>query len=228
MRNWCFLLATSVFAAAHAAPPSHIEIAYEVLHNGSAIADIVARLDQDGKTYQMSETWRGRGIYYLLGEARRTSRGTVGEQGLRPLEFTDKRPGRGVSRAVFDWAAGTLTQHHKGETQSRPLPEHAHDRLTSFFGSAFSPPGAQPLTLNVADGRGVSKYVYQATGRERVTTPAGEFDAIKLVKQRDGPDDRSAEIWLAESLDLLPVRILVTDKDGTRVDQVAARITLTP
>jgi hypothetical protein len=233
MRNWLSLLAAisaaaSVAPVARAAPPAHVEIAYEVLHNGSPIAQIVSRLKHDDKTYEVSETWRGRGIFYLLGEARRSSRGEVTAEGLRPIEFTDKRPGRDIMRALFDWRTGTLTLENKGKTSSRPIPEHAHDRLSSFFDSAFSPPGAQPITQNVTDGRGVSTYVYLNAGRERVKTPAGEFDAVKLVKQKDSPDDREGEIWLAERLGGLPVRVLVTDKDGTRVDQVATRIAMSP
>jgi len=233
MRNWLSLLAvisaaSSIASAAHAAPPAHVEIAYEVLHDGAAIADIVTRLEHDAKRYEVSETWRGRGIYYLLGEARRTSRGEVTAEGLRPIEFIDKRPGREATRALFDWRAGTLTLRHKGETRSQPMPAHAHDRLTSLFSAAFNSPGAQPLTLNVTDGRGVSRQVYLNAGRERVTTPAGEFEAVKIVKQKDSPDDRDAAIWLADRLGGLPVRILVVDKDGTRVDQVATRIATSP
>jgi hypothetical protein len=232
MRSWLSLLiasaASSVIPVARAAPPAHVEIAYEVLRDGRPVADIVSRIDHDAKTYELSETWRGRGIYYLLGEARRASRGQVTAEGLRPVEFTDKRPGREATRATFDWSAGTLTLRHKGETSVRPLPASAHDRLTSLFGAAFYPPGTAAITLDVTDGRGVSTYVYRTAGRERVTTPAGEFDSVRLVKQRDAPDDSAAEIWLADRLGYLPVRVLVIDKDGMRADQLATRIAIRP
>jgi hypothetical protein len=32
-----------------------------------------------------------------------------------------------------------------------------------------------------------------------VKTPAGEFDALKLVKRKVNPDDKGTEIWLAVS-----------------------------
>lgn len=232
MRSWlspiaAISAAAALAAGAHAAPPAHVEIAYEVLHNGSAIGDMVSRLDHDSKTYEVTETWRGRGVLHLF-EGRRTSRGEVTPQGLRPIEYTDKRPFRDIMRAVFDWPSGTLTLQAKGKTSTRPIPEHAHDRLSSFFDAAFNRPGAQPITQNVTDGRGMSKYVYVNAGRERVSTPAGEFDTIKLVKQKDGPDDRDGAVWLAERLDGLPVRVRITDKDGTNVEQVATRIATTP
>ena len=67
-------------------------------------------------------------------------------------------------------------------------------------------------------------YVYQAAGRERVKTPAGEFDALKLVKRRDNPQDRATEIWLAADRNYIPVKVLIVDKDGTRIEQLAVRI----
>lgn len=230
--NWSYRLAAlsaalGLVGSAQAAPPAHVEITYEVRHNGSAIGDLVSRLDHDAKTYEVTETWRGRGVLNLF-EGRRTSRGEITPQGLRPIEYTDKRPFRDIMRAVFDWRSGTLTLQAKGETSTRPIPEHAHDRLSSFFDAAFSRPGTQPITQNVTDGRGISNYVYVSAGRERVSTPAGEFDTLKLVKRKDSPDDREGEIWLAERLSGLPVRVRITDKDGTSVEQVVTRIATTP
>jgi negative regulator of sigma E activity len=69
----------------------------------------------------------------------------------------------------------------------------------------------------------VAHYVFEVAGRERLTVPAGEFDALHLVKRDD--DGRSTQIWLDAGRSYLPLRLLVVQKDGTRIDQVAARIT---
>ena len=82
------------------------------------------------------------------------------------------------------------------------------------------------IARDVVDGRGSSPVVYKSAGREQVVTPAGTFDALRLVKQRDGPQDRATELWLAERHGLVPVRVLVTEQDGTRLDQRATRIDL--
>jgi hypothetical protein len=224
MRNWSFPILLSAALGVHAAPPESVEIAYEVARDGTAIADVNDRLEHDGRTYRVSETWKGKGAFALRGEARRSSRGTVGPGGLRPLEFEDRRNGRDPARASFDWNAKSLTVQRKGATETRPLPAPAHDRLSFLYGFAFAPPGAQSATFHVADGNGLSTYVYRPAGRERLRTPAGEFDALRLVKRRDGAQDRATEIWLAADRYFLPVRILVTERDGTRLDQVATRI----
>ena len=45
-----------------------------------------------------------------------------------------------------------------------------------------------------------------------------------MARKKNSPEDRSSEIWLATKLGLVPVRILVVEKDGTRIDQVAPRV----
>lgn len=222
MRNWCWLLISAAVGAAHAAPPERVQITYEIARNGSAVAEVVHRMQHNGRLYELSETWKGKGLFALHGSAKRTSRGVVSAEGLKPLEFTDERTGRRTARAKFDWQAKTLTMEYRGEPRHQQLPERAHDRLAFLFDFAFAPlrPGGE-VTFDLMDGRGQSRHVYSVNGRERLKIPAGEFDAIKVVR-RTG--DERAEIWLAAELSHLPLRVLVVHKDGTRYDQVATKI----
>jgi hypothetical protein len=220
MRNWSWLL-ISAATALHAAPPQRVELSYEVHHNGSAVAEVTHRLRHDGRAYELSETWRGKGIYALLGTAQRTSRGKVAADGLQPLEYRDERTARRTARARFDWQARTATLQYKGDPRVVPLPSGASDRLAFLFDFAFSPPPAGEVSFHLFDGRGRSHHVYEVAGPERLTTPAGEFQALKLVRRTD---DEVAEIWLAVERSYLPLRVRVTEKDGAHVDQVVTRI----
>ena len=60
-------------------------------------------------------------------------------------------------------------------------------------------------------------------GRDRLQTPAGEFDTLRLVRRTRG---ELAEIWLATERSYLPVRVRVTENDGTRYDQVLVKISI--
>ena len=102
MRKLFFLIAFSVAAAAQAAPPKRAEVGYQVERNGQALAEVSQRLEHDGKTYQLSETWKGKGMLALKGEAKRSSRGAVAADGLRPQHYEDQRPGRDAQKADFD------------------------------------------------------------------------------------------------------------------------------
>jgi hypothetical protein len=104
------------------------------------------------------------------------------------------------------------------------LPPDIQDRLSFAYSFAFHVPGSAPVAVSVTDGKGVSTSTYKAAGRETVKTPAGEFETLKLEREKKEPDDRTSEIWLAAKHGYVPVRILVIEKDGTRIDQVATRL----
>lgn len=211
MRSLYLTIALSLACApVAAAPPRSVEISYEIAHNGSVLAEVSQRLEHDGRSYRISETWKGKGIYSVRGEASRSSQGAVVADGLRPRKFEDQRPGREARHAEFDPAAKT------------PTPQR-QDQLSFIWTFAFAPP-REAVTVGVADGRRATSSTYKVAGRERVKTPAGEFDALKLVKRKDNPQDKTTEIWLAIDRQYIPVRVLVMDKDGKRLDQVAVKI----
>lgn len=226
MSKWSLAIALSVAAVAQAAPPLRVEITYQVLHNGGPLAEVKHVLEHDGATYRLSETWNGDGLLSLLGEVRRSSRGRITTDGLHPVEYEDQRPRRPTAYARFNWEARTLTQEFRDGPRQQPLPPKAQDRLSFLFAPAFDTSGASPLEYHVADGKGVAHYVFDVAGRERLVVPAGEFDALRLVKR--GSDRKSIEIWLDAKRSQLPLRVLVVNQDGTRIDQVAARITVSP
>lgn len=195
--------------SAVAAPPHKVEISYALSRNGSAIAEVVDRLEHDGKTYKLEETLKGKGVFALKGEAKRSSTGAVAPDGLRPQKFEDKRKGR-EAQHEFDPKAVTPTLQRQ-------------DQLSFVWTFAFAPPKGA-VTISVADGKHVTTYTYEPAGRERVKTPAGEFDTLKLVKKKKEPQDKGTEIWLATDRQNLPVKIVVEDKDGTRLEQTATKI----
>lgn len=224
MRRSLLLLISVAWLAggAGAAPPARLELAWELTKDGSPIADIVQTLDHSRGKYEITEKWRGRGLYRLMGNVTRHSRGEVGLEGLRPAEYTDERTGRDTERAIFDWKAKTVTYQYKGPATTTALPANPRDRLQFLLQFAFNPPKGEQVALDVIDGRGISDQVYRVEGRERLKTPAGEFDSVKLVRRKEGSE--RAEIWLAADRGYLPVRILVIDKKGARLDQVVTRI----
>lgn len=219
MRNWLFLL-ISAAGLAQAAPPARIEIAYEMSRDGSVVAEVVEVLEHGGGRYQITETSRGKGLLAFAGTIRRTSRGLVDAALVRPLEYLDERPGRN-SRAFFDWHSRTIAMQHKEEHKTVPMPAGVQDRLSFMLAFSLSPPRQKSVTYHVADGRGLSEQVYRIAGREKTTTPAGEFSTLKLIRAKER---ETTEIWLAIELGYFPVRLVMLPKDGKRLEQVAVRV----
>jgi Protein of unknown function (DUF3108) len=226
MHRWSLAIGLSFCAAVQAAPPARVEIASDVLYNGGVIGEVTHVLEHDGKAYRLTERTKGKGLFALLGEARRSSRGTIAANGLRPLEYEDVRTGRDPATARFAWDTKSVTLQFREGPQLRPLPAHAQDRLSFLFAFAFQSPGNQSIEFNVVDGKGIANYIFDVTGRERIKVPAGEFDAMRLAQRKEHAGDSSNEIWLDPSRSYLPLRVLVVQKDGTRIDQVATRVTV--
>jgi hypothetical protein len=218
------LAALFVFAAAHAGPPEHIKITYELSVKGMA-GDAVETLEHNGKTYTIVSETRGRGILATIGVLnKRTSRGHITPQGLRPDEYRDERPFGWVASAKFDWEARTITQGRKGKSETLPLPATAQDPLSLAYTFAFLPPKEKEYDIIRADGRGLTPFRFAVVGNERIPTPLGEMQTLHIAKVRDGPDDKATDIWFATERDFIPVRVLVVDKDGARADQIVTRI----
>src|SRR3954465_4855018 len=164
MRNWLWLL-ISLASVAAAEPPARIEITFVASRNDSPMAEIVERLEYAAGNYTLTETWKGKGFYALLGSARRMSQGTIVKNVLRPREFFDERSGRDTARAWFDWQAQTLTMQYKGKRTSEKMPPSPQDRLSFLFALSLLPGRADTVTYTVVDGKGMSRHVYKVIGR---------------------------------------------------------------
>ncbi len=209
--------------AAQAVPPERITLTYELKRN-SLVVDVSETLEHDGRTYVITSEGKGRGILALFGVLKRTSRGRITPQGLRPDEFRDERPGGWTVSAKFDWDARSVTQEKNGKSETLKMPATAQDPLSLAYSFAFVPPKGKEYDVMRADGRGLTPFRFTVVGTEKLATPAGEMQTLHIAKLRDGPEDKSTDIWFAPERDFLPVRVLVVETDGTRSDQVLTRI----
>ncbi len=75
----------------------------------------------------------------------------------------------------------------------------------------------------MTDGRHLTRYRYLVAGKDYLATPMGNLETLKLAKERD-QDGQGSEIWLAADHHWLPVRIRITGKDGTVIDQAVTAI----
>jgi hypothetical protein len=219
-------LALSFLAAASAwgVPPGRVKITYDTSYNGMVVAEVVEVIEHDDRTYSISSELRGRGLLALAPVLKRSSRGRITPQGLRPDEYRDQRGNSWAVTAKFDWNARSITQERNGNTETFSMPGVAQDPLSLAYGFAFFPPAGKTFEVTRAEGRGVSQFRFVVVGPEKLSTPAGEMQTLRITKERDGPDDKTLDIWFASERDYLPVRVLIVDKDGTRADQVVTRI----
>jgi hypothetical protein len=228
-RRMSMALTALLCATAHALPPQKMSVQYELSRNGTVMVEVTDTLAHDGKTYQILSEARGKGLFALSnrGAVKRESKGTVEAGALQPLEFRDQRGERKPELARFDWVKREVVEERDGKkSETRPIKGLIQDRVSFFWSFAFVPPRDKEIVMDVADGRGVDRFRYLVSNPEKLKTAAGEIDTVKLVKQREPGDDRATEVWLSVRQHYAPVRILVVEKDGTRLDQIATRVVL--
>jgi hypothetical protein len=220
----CFPPLFLATAFAWGGPPERVRITYDTSYNGLVVAEIVEVLDHDDRTYSIVSEVRGRGILALAPVLKRSSRGRITPQGLRPDEYRDQRGDRWAVSAKFDWDSRSIIQDKDGKSETLVMPGTAQDPLSLAYSFVFFPPTGKEFEVTRADGRGLTPFRFLVVGPEKLSTPAGEMQTLHISKQRDGPEDKTTDIWFATERNYLPVRILIVDKDGTRADQVVTRI----
>src|SRR5258708_1210483 len=104
MRN-LFLLLISFAGLVRAEAPPNIELTFSLTRNGSHMAEVTEKLEYSGGNYQLTEIWKGKRLYALMGQARRIRRGpidraTLSQRGqTRPRAPSRRREGRHALRA---------------------------------------------------------------------------------------------------------------------------------
>ena len=162
--------------------------------------------------------WRRQGLRYelrLSGSAlidfAYTSTGTIDGDWLAPDEYVEQVLMR--SKTVrFDRAAGLLRFSAVGSTM--PIPAHLIDSASVFMQLAQRL-RTQPeqfrdgshLRFQVVRPSGTTTWDFLVAGRAPVDTRLGRLDTWHLVYQPPARDDLGAEVWLAPSLQGLPVQI---------------------
>jgi len=184
---------------------------------------VTERLEISGGSDTMTETSKGKGIFALLGSVKRSSRGSIKDGVLQPLEFADERTGRATARVWFDWKAQTITMQSSGHKGSEEMPPNSQDRLSFLLAVTLMPGRAKYMKLSIFDGKGQSRHEYDVGPRERVQTPAGEFDAVKITRRTEPGKKDTASLWVAADFGL-PVKLVHVERDGKRCEHVAKRI----
>ena len=84
---------------------------------------------------------------------------------------------------------------------------------------------SRQVEFAMTNGRKLDRYRYRITPDVELDTPIGRVKTLHLVKQRD-PGDTTTEVWLSTQHQLLPVKMLIVEKDGVRFEQVIQSLEL--
>jgi Protein of unknown function (DUF3108) len=212
------------FAAYAASGPQSIKATYNGYVNGIPVGSVTEHFEAENGAYRVVSDTKTIGLATLLNRqpTHYLSKGQVTANGLRPAHFEGRRslgeaPQLGAS---FDWSKGQVTLNHNGKVQSLALPAGTQDRLSAMYHLVFLPLERMKFVeFPMTNGRKLDTYRYQVTPDVEIETPIGRLKTLHLVKQREG-DESAAELWLSVEHQRFPVRLVVVEKNGMRIEQI--------
>ena len=160
--------------------------------------------------------------HFLLGSRTQTSSGQIGERGLVPLRFADKVRTEVV--AQLDHGQKQVT--FKSDASNAPLQDDAQDQLSIFIqlssllaGNPQRYKTGDRLPFQAVGARSSEQWIFEIGKTESLTLPGGTLQALQLTRNPPSDGAPKVEVWLAPSMQYLPVRIRLTQGDGDFVEQ---------
>lgn len=167
--------------------------------------------------YRLDSVAQGSGIFAIAGKFIQVSEGDIATTGLRPASFSMDRRGK-KDTAAFNWTDNSVRFTGKSGERTEAVTPGTQDMLSLLFQLAFVPPLGEDLTVIVTNGRKLERYSFERAGNEVISLEGGKFNTLKILKRRKGDED-GMEVWLALEHYYLPVKIRVTDKKGSVIEQ---------
>ena len=139
-------------------------------------------------------------------------------QGVRPEAYRYQRKVFGKKRSAaldFDWNNNSVSNSVNDQPWQMEIPTGTLDKLSYQLQLRIDLiEDKTPLQYQVADGGRLKDYKFVREGQETVNTPAGEYQAVKVRRDRGPDSNRETWLWFAPELNYQLVKLLQTEKDG--------------
>lgn len=200
---------------------------YEVRNAAMTLGTIERTLRDNGGQYLYQSVTTSTGLAALLKKQRTTERSTFSYDGSTPVaqlyQYHRQSDSKERTRETqFDWESGEAHSTADGKSFVTPLTAGVSDPLLYQIALMVDLANQrQELRYDIADRGRLKEYRFGDLGEQRVETPAGEFIA-RVVRREKGANKGSATFWCAAQLNYLPVRVDLIDDDG---DTTTAQLT---
>lgn len=203
----------SLGSAASALAPFQAEYRFNIANSVSGTA--TRELRQQGDTW----VYRFSSAIPVIGRASETSTFRLDDKGnVQPLGYQQGFRLLTNSRNInlrFDQAARRVNVQKNRQASQYPLQSGVLDSLNLEvqLRQDLQRTGTPARQYLLAEADGISPVQLTLEGNARIQTPAGSFDTV-VIRRLHKNRDRQTRLWLAPSLNYLPVRVQQND-EGT-------------
>jgi len=205
------LVAVTPLQAAMAVKPFATE--YTVHYNGLKVGEMKQRLEKrDNGTYLLETVVYTTGFVSWFKKDRITERSIwrYVDGKVQPLQYTYHYTGRNkdaYEKLDFDWDKHEIVSLNEGETTRLPLKPGTYDKQVYQIKLRHDiDAGVKKFHYEVANRSKIRDFDLEVIGREKVVTPSGKVDTIKVKKG-------TTTLWLAQRHNYTVVKI-EQDEDG--------------
>jgi hypothetical protein len=222
-----FALIATVFAcvaASAASQPTQIEAQYIVTTNGGITIGRASEVfSRKGDSYSIRSETRSDGALkaFLDDQITVESSGRVDKEGLKPLEYSERRAkdNKRDLKSTFDWKINVMHTELRNDPSDYWFPPGTQDRISVMYQFMHMKELGETLTIPMAERRKINTYTYKLIGQERTATPAGEFDTRHYRRVTTDPKETKVDLWLAKDRHNFPVRVIFDDPKGYKLEQ---------
>ena len=149
---------------------------------------------------------------------------TMQDDNIEPHHYRYQRKVLGKTRNVevaFDWPNKKVTNTAEGSDWVMDIEPHTLDKqsvqMRLQLDLAITPAvKGTTYAYQVADGGHVKLYEFIADGEDLIKTPLGDYQSLRIKRDRGETAERETWIWFAPELDYSIVRIVQKEADGKR------------
>ncbi len=191
--------------------PNELTLHYKVSLGSAELGSLSTKLRRQGETYEVDSRTRAEGVASILlgGDIRENCTFSVRSERIRTLKYQVTREGRkGFRHDVdFDWEAGTL-RFSNGEIRRLPDGYTLDNCSVPFAFMVGTPNTFANGMMNIVGGQRIRQFTNASVTEERLSTPIGVLDSIRIEQRRYDKPERTFTVWVAPSRGNLPVKIV--------------------
>ncbi len=215
-------------APAKSGLPQTIQATYEVSKNGQPFAKVKEQFVITGNTYKIESITKGIGVYALFGERKLTSAGDVTPEGLKPSHF-ELHQGDNAKKSLvtdFDWPQKTVHMKVKNAVKDAALTPGTQDLASYPYQFMFvSTSLKDAITVTLTTGKKLNQYPYKVGAETELVDISGtQYKTLHLVPIQEKSQTESKELWLGIEQHYLPVRIMMVDENGEKLEQILTEL----
>lgn len=208
-------------------PPAELTYNIRARQRGITVeGSAVVRWNTSGRNFSVTSETRAKLLGKIL-DAR--TEGTVDDYGLAPVSFNEKRFSKAATATSFDRNARVIS--FSAVDGTHPMQGGEQDR-NSIVWQLVSVARAAPARFKpgsewnfvVAGQRDADHWTFKVGKTEKLSTPAGELDAVQVTRLPPDGKGQQLDLWLAPQRDWYPVRVRFSDDSGDYIDQRLERI----